>query len=196
MKKNNLDTDYWENRYQNQNIGWDIGEISNPIKKYINQISDKSIKVLIPGAGNSYEVEYLWESGFKNTYALDIAESPLNNLKMRIPSFPNKQSLHMDFFDLSMKFDLILEQTFFCALNPIFRKNYVLKMNDLLNTNGKLSGLFFDFELTENGPPFGGDKETYYRLFKDNFKIKTLESAYNSIEGRKDKELFFIFEKK
>ena len=83
---------------------------------------------------------------------------------------------------------MLLEQTFFCALNPSLRKDYVLKMNDLLNANGKLSGLLFDFELTENGPPFGGDKETYYKLFKDNFKIKTLESAYNSIEGRKDKE--------
>ena len=196
MKKNNLNADYWENRYQNQNTSWDIGEISNPIKKYIDQISDKDIKILIPGAGNSYEAEHLWQSGFKNIYVLDIAESPLKNLKIRIPDFPNEQCLLMDFFDLNMKFDLILEQTFFCALNPSLREHYVAKTNNLLNEKSKLTGLLFDFELTEKGPPFGGDKKSYEELFQNSFKIKTLESAYNSIEDRKDKELFFIFEKK
>ncbi|RZN83201.1 MAG: SAM-dependent methyltransferase [Winogradskyella sp.] len=196
VKKNNLNADYWENRYQNQNTSWDIGEISNPIKKYIDQISDKDIKILIPGAGNSYEAEHLWQSGFKNIYVLDIAESPLKNLKIRIPDFPNEQCLLMDFFDLNMKFDLILEQTFFCALNPSLREHYVAKTNNLLNEKSKLTGLLFDFELTEKGPPFGGDKKSYEELFQNSFKIKTLESAYNSIEDRKDKELFFIFEKK
>ena len=41
MKKNNLDNAYWENRYTNMKIGWDIGYPSTPIKTYIDQIEDK-----------------------------------------------------------------------------------------------------------------------------------------------------------
>jgi hypothetical protein len=33
-------------------------------------------------------------------------------------------------------------------------------------------------------------------LFENDFHIKTLETAYNSIKPRKENELFFIFEKK
>ena len=55
-----LNSDYWENRYKTNEISWDAGTITTPLKEYIDQIEDKSIKILIPGAGNSYEFEYLF----------------------------------------------------------------------------------------------------------------------------------------
>ncbi len=194
MKKSNLDQTYWKNRYTNDEIGWNIGFPSTPIKTYIDQLEDKTLKILIPGAGNSYEAEYLWNEGFKNVYVLDFAKQPLNNLKQRITSFPESQLIHSNFFELNDEFDLILEQTFFCALHPNLRKKYVQKMHQLLKPNGKLAGLFFDFELTETGPPFGGQTNEYKSLFKAQFKIKTLERSINSIKERQGKELFFIFE--
>ena len=93
-------------------------------------------------------------------------------------------------------YDLIIEQTFFCALQPNLREKYVSKMYDLLSEKGKISGLFFNFPLTEVGPPFGGSYEEYVNLFSEKFTIKTLEPAYNSIKLRTNKELFFTFEKK
>jgi thiopurine S-methyltransferase len=102
----------------------------------------------------------------------------------------------MDFFELNDNFDLILEQTFFCALNPNLRKSYVDKIHQLLNPKGKLAGLLFDFELTESGPPFGGNLSVYKSLFEDQFETMVLESSINSIKERQGKELFFIFEKK
>lgn len=195
MKKNELNEHYWNSRYQNNNTGWNIGYPSTPIKTYIDQLQDKSIKILIPGAGNSYEAEYLWENGFKNIYVLDIAKTPLLNLKSRIPYFPDAQLLHMNFFDLGMTFDLVLEQTFFCALNPMLRPKYVQKMHQTLRLKGKLVGLLFDFELTEQGPPFGGNQNEYQNLFNPLFNVKILERSFNSIKPRDGKELFFIFEK-
>ncbi len=156
MKKNKLDRDYWEERYSNNEIGWNIGYPSIPLKEYTDQLKDKTLKILIPGAGNSFEAEYLWQLGFKNVYIADFAKQPLNNFKHRVPDFPNNQLLHIDFFELNDHFDLILEQTFFCALNPNLRKSYIEKMHELLKPNGKLVGLLFDFELTDSGPPFGG----------------------------------------
>lgn len=192
---NLLNKEYWQNRWEENNTGWDIGTISYPLKDYIDQLEDKNIKILIPGAGNAYEFDYLLEKGFLNSYVIDIAEQPLNNILKRNPDF-EKHLIHDDFFNHNLKYDLILEQTFFCALNPTMRENYVSKMYDLLNKNGKLSGLLFDFPLTEDGPPFGGSKEEYLNLFSEKFKIKTLEKAYNSIKPRANRELFFTFEKK
>ena len=186
---------YWENRYTTQNVGWDLSEVSPPIKAYMDQIEDKSIRILIPGAGNSYEAEYLWRNGFKNVFVLDIAKSPLQNFRNRVKDFPENQLIEKDFFSTDGQYDLILEQTFFCALTPDLRKDYCEKMFHLLKPNGKMAGLLFDFELTASGPPFGGNTTIYRSLFEQKFRIKTLAHAYNSINSRHNKELFFIFEK-
>ena len=191
----NLNKYYWENRYECNEIGWDVGNITTPIKEYIDQIKDKSIKILIPGAGNGYEFDYCIQKGFTNVFVIDIAENPIQNLKLKHPQFVN-HILEGDFFELKNNFDLIIEQTFFCALDPSLRSKYADKMNELLNPNGKIAGLLFDFPLTNEGPPFGGSKEEYELLFDTHFTIKKLERAYNSIKPRANKELFFIFEKK
>ncbi|ESU27043.1 hypothetical protein FLJC2902T_23850 [Flavobacterium limnosediminis JC2902] len=138
-------------------------------------------------------MDYFVSKGFRNVFVADFAASPLKNIKNRIPDFPEAQLIQSDFFELEGKFDLILEQTFFCALSPELRKNYVSKMHSLLSDKGKLFGLLFDFPLTEEGPPFGGSKEEYLSLFSETFHIKTLETAHNSIQPRKARELFFIF---
>jgi thiopurine S-methyltransferase len=191
-----LNKTFWEQKYRENKTGWDIGDVSTPIKSYIDQLSGKDIKILVPGGGNSYEVEYLWKNGFKNVYVIDIASQPLNNLKQRLPDIPSKQVINGNFFDLNDSFDLIIEQTFFCALAPNYRLKYARKTNELLKLNGKIVGLLFDFEFTNDGPPFGGRKTDYLNLFAPFFCIKTLERAYNSIKPRQGKELFFIFEKK
>lgn len=196
MTKNNHNKAYWENRYSQNQIGWNIGRISRPLKTYFDQLKDTSLKILIPGAGNSYEAEYLWIKGFKNIYVLDFVQQPLDNLKNRVPDFPENQLLKIDFFKLDDSFDIIIEQTFFCALDPKLRLEYRNHTHQLLKPNGKLVGLLFNFELTKSGPPFGGSENKYRILFKEKFNLKTLAPSINSIKEREGKELFFIFEKK
>ena len=191
-----LTSKYWEERYRQGEDKWNVGEISTPIKEYIGQITDKKIKILIPGAGNGYEFEDLINNGFNNAFVVDYAPTPLENIKKRIPNLNDNQVINSDFFELEGKFDLIIEQTFFCALNPELREEYVRKMKSLLNPKGKIAGLLFQFPLTAEGPPFGGSREEYISLFQNDFNIIKMETAYNSIAPRKNKELFVIFEKK
>jgi len=192
----NFDAQYWQNRYLNNETGWDVKEITKPLKDYVDQINNKDLSILIPGAGNGYEYEYLIQNGFSNVTVIDIAEQPLINIKNRVENYIDENLICDDFFNHTKKYDLIIEQTFFCALNPSLRNKYAEKMNELLQPKGKIIGLLFQFPLTEDGPPFGGSESEYVKLFSDNFKIKTLETAYNSIKPREGRELFFIFEKK
>jgi hypothetical protein len=190
-----LNKEYWEERYKSATTNWDIGEISTPLKAYIDQLKDKNSRILIPGAGNAYELDYLIENGFQNVFVLDYAKHPLDAIIKRNKSL-KKHLIHDNFFNHTGTYDLIIEQTFFCALQPSLRPNYVDKMYDLLSKKGKISGLLFNFPLTKEGPPFGGSQEEYINLFSNTFSIKTLDNAYNSIKPRVNKELFFTFEKK
>ncbi len=191
-----LNKEYWEERYTRDNLGWDIGMVSTPLQAYIDQLSHKEARILVPGAGYGYEAIYLFEKGFKNVFVIDIARKPLEQIRAKCPGFPKDQLVQKDFFELGLNgFDLVLEQTFFCALLPELRASYAAKMHGLLKDGGKLAGVFFDFPLTENGPPFGGSKAEYLDLFQPMFRILTLERAYNSIDPRQGNELFFIFEK-
>lgn len=191
---NKFDRNFWKERYKDHNTGWDVGHASTPIQKYIEQLTDKELSILIPGCGNGYEAELLHKLGFKNVYLLDIVKQPLNNFSKRVPSFSKDHLINANFFEHKGKYDLIIEQTFFCALNPILRKDYVKQMRNLLAKKGKLIGLLFDFLLTEQGPPFGGSKQEYINRFTKYFNLNVLEKAYNSIESRQGKELFVIFE--
>ena len=196
MKKTSIfDQAFWSEKYRAGQTGWDLGGVSPPIKAYIDQLHNKELSILIPGAGNAYEAAYLYEMGFKNITVLDLAKEPLTNLKKRIPDFPESKLVQQDFFEHEGQYDLILEQTFFCALDPSLRMDYIIKMQSLLKANGKLVGLLFDFRLTEEGPPFGGDADAYSLAFQEQFKLRTLEPCYNSIKPRLGRELFIIFEK-
>lgn len=191
--------EYWTNRYKEELTGWDIGYPSTPLKEYIDQLNSKDQKILIPGAGNAYEAEYLFTNGFKNVFVLDISKHPLNALKSRVPDFPSAQLIQEDFFQHQGKYELILEQTFFCSFEPTQenRTKYGIQMSNLLEPSGKLVGLWFDHELYEGAKrPFGGTKEEYLSYLIPHFEVKTFESCYNSIKPRRGNELFGIFKKK
>jgi thiopurine S-methyltransferase len=187
----NLNSEYWNERYLTNNFGWDLGEISPPLKNYFNQITDKNLSILIPGAGNAYEAEYLVTQGFKNIYVCDFAPEPLKALKARCKQINEDHLLFGDFFEIkNISFDIIIEQTFFCALNPNLRKKYFEKMHELLKPKGQLVGLLFDDKLNDDQPPFGGNKEEYLSYFQHLLRIHTYEKCYNSIKPREGRELF------
>ncbi|MEM0577022.1 methyltransferase domain-containing protein [Flavobacterium polysaccharolyticum] len=190
-----LDQSYWDLQYQSETTGWDLGTISPPIKAYVDQLKDTTISVLIPGCGNTYEAEYLLEKGFTNITVIDIAPTLVEKLKEK---FKNTTAIHIiqgDFFEHKGSYDLILEQTFFCALPPQMRQKYVWKMHQLLSKNGKKAGLLFNRSF-EVSPPFGGSKTEYEQLFSEAFHFKILETSYNSVTPRAQSELFFVFKKK
>ncbi len=192
----NFGKEFWDQRYENNQTQWDTGSITQPLKSYFDQLPDKSIKILIPGAGNSYEAEYLHNKGFPNVFVADLSLIPLQNLKSRIPTFPETNLLHENFFNLQGNFDLIIEQTFFCALDPKLRNQYVKKCHQLLNEGGKVVGLLFNLPLNADQPPFGGNLESYTSIFKKYFDFKYFSTCYNSIKPREGNEIFINVIKK
>ena len=209
-----LDKNYWKNRYQTGEIAWDAGAITTPIKAYIDHLVatnvDKNLKILIPGAGSGHEAASLWTQGFQNVFVCDWAEEAISRYRNNVPEFPESQLIIGDFFQLNEQFDLVIEQTFFCALDPQMRPQYAEKMADLLNTSpkkqnvsasgawqeGVLTGVLFSRMFAFQGPPFGGDRAEYTNYFEPYFDILTMEDCHNSILPRTETELWIKLRKK
>ena len=189
-----LNQNFWNDLYKTNSMGWDIGAVSPPIKTLIDTLEDKNISILIPGCGNCYEAEYLLQKSFTNITLIDIAPTLVENLKQKFEFNSNIKIILGDFFEHQGKYDLIIEQTFFCALPPIMRQQYVLKMHQLLVQGGKLTGLLFD-KTFESSPPFGGSKAEYEQLFSSFFDIIKMDFCLNSAKPRANSELIIEFRK-
>lgn len=187
--------EYWDKKFAENKIGWDIGYASQPIVEYFENVENKNLKILIPGAGNAHEAEHLHKQGFLNIFINDFSTQAIKSFKNRYPHFPDNKIFSTNFFNITDTFDIIVEQTFFTSFHPSKREDFAKKIHSILKPNGKYIGLFFNHEFGKNYPPFGATEEIYRKLFNRYFKFRTFEIAKNSIKPRKDREIFFVFEK-
>jgi SAM-dependent methyltransferase len=196
QQQNQFNENYWNNRYLQQQTGWDLQQASLPLKKYIDQLVDKTISILIPGCGNAHEAAYLAQNGFTNITLIDIAPALVATLQQKLQHYSQIHIIQGDFFEHVGSYDLILEQTFFCAIEPSLRQEYVVVMHQLLSNTGKLVGVLFDTIFEKEGPPFGGSAAEYKSLFESYFTMHQFEACYNSYSKRQGTELFVILQKK
>ncbi len=157
---------------------------------------NKDARILIPGCGNAYEAAYLLEQGFTDLTLIDIAPKAIEQVRKQFKDEPNIEIILGDFFEHEGKYDLMLEQTFFCALEPKLRPDYVKKAHSLLGDKGQIAGVLFGIEFEKQGPPFGGSTEEYKEVFEPYFRLDRMEPCYNSIAPRNGTELFIKLERK
>lgn len=187
-----LTADYWEDRWQHHQTGWDIGQPSPPLVRYMAQVTDKTTRILIPGAGRAHEALHLHAQGFEQVYVCDWAPSAFEHLQQAAPNFPEAHLLVGDFFQFDFEdfFDLQLEQTFFCAIDPALRDAYVAQSARMLRPGGRLAGVLFAREFASPGPPFGGTEAEYLRRFSAHFTIAQLAISPDSVAPRLGNEFF------
>ena len=195
-----FDAAYWQARYATPGRDrWEAGRTTPPLRAYFEQLAVlPQPRILIPGAGRAHEAEYLHQLGFRQVIVLDLTSEPLAELAARVPDFPPKNLWQADFFDLpaGQTFDLLVEQTFFCALHPALRPAYARQCAHLLQPGGKLVGLLFDRDFPgATEPPFGGSRAEYAAYFAPYFQFIHFETAYNSLSARAGSELFICLQK-
>ena len=191
-----FDQHYWNERWQKNETGWDTGEATPPLTNYLAQVAHKGAAILIPGSGNAHEADYMLTQGFTNITLIDIAPLAAKKLEEKFAGYPQVKVLCEDFFLHEGSYDLIIEQTFFCAIPPTRRKDYAVKTSALLKPGGKLVGVLFDKQFDQAFPPFGGCPCEYKPLFAPFFHLTIMEECYNSISPRAKSELFINFLKK
>lgn len=189
----------WETRYQLEATPWDLGEVAPPFVDAFERGLVPPGRLAIPGAGLGHEAVFFARRGFAVT-AFDIAPSACRALEERSRALGLTIDVVCgDVFAASSRydgaFDAVLEQTFFCAILPERRADYVRLVQRLLKPNGLLFGVFFDID-DEDGPPFGTDSEELRRLFEPAFDLVTLERCRTSHPRRRGQELWLMARRK
>jgi SAM-dependent methyltransferase len=188
----------WQRHYEENDLGWDLGQVAPPFVKLWQEEKLPLGKVLVPGCGRGHEVVFLAENGFDVT-AIDFSSGAVTYLKNALKKRNLEgRILHQDFFSLDEShegaYDLVLEQTFFCAISPKQRRDYVLNVSRILKPGGILVGLFYHTD-EQGGPPYNTTREDIEMHFSKKFEIQELDKTSLSTEQRKDKEWLGILKK-
>lgn len=191
-----INREYWEERWQKNETGWDLGTAAPAITEYMSQYPNKDDSILIPGCGNAYEAEFLRAQGFTNITLIDISPKAATQLRQKFQAFKEISVICEDFFRHEGKYDVIIEQTFFCAIPVSRRTEYAEKMAALLNPGGRIIGVLFDRQFDQPFPPFGGCPCEYKPIFEPHFEIKTMAPCNNSVPARAGTEVFINLLKK
>jgi SAM-dependent methyltransferase len=181
----------WGKYYQEENTAWDLGEPSPPFVRLFKKGVLKKGKMAVPGCGKGHEVLFFAKENFEVT-AIDFAKEALQIVQEKLQKASLKAKLlQKDFLCLDPeedgRYDYILEQTCYCAIEPVKRGNYVRAAHRLLRPHGELIGLFYDID-NADGPPFGTSRDNVLKRFSPFFKIESLEKSVFSHERRKGKE--------
>ena len=189
----------WQRHYDEDDLGWDLGHVAPPFVDLLESNTIFPCKTLVPGCGRGHEVIFLAENGFDMT-AVDYSIGAVNHLNSVILDRKlNIKVLNLDFFELDSThdclYDLLIEQTFFCAISPSQRPLYVETVSRILKKGGMIAGLFYHTG-QEGGPPFNTTRQDIIKHFSGLFEIRELTQAKNSAEKRKGKEWLAILVKK
>jgi len=199
---NELSPESWDARYRNQNTPWDL---SGPTPEFVRLLKEpwfpRKGRALVPGGGRGYDAALLSQTGFE-TDLVDFAPLALQQaLEQAAKARVNFYAYKQDFFALPSlpyhqeRYDLFLEYTFFCAIDPILREKYVLTAASLLKSGGLFVGLFFPTSSDKAGPPFVVSSEEVEKIFSPHFHVR-IESPQTSVKPREGKEFLGIFKKK
>lgn len=189
----------WQKHYADDDLRWDLGQAAPPFVRLWEEKKLGRGRAIIPGCGRGHEVLFLAKNGFHVT-GLDYAPGAVDLLSRSLKEKGLQADvLHRDFFELDgnhvSRYDLMLEQAFFCAIHPSMRPAYVETAARILKKDGLLAALFYETN-EEGGPPFNTTPADVIERFSGEFHIESLEKTPHSVEKRKDKEWLGLLRKK
>ncbi len=180
MSDDRLRRSFWDGKYAGGHTPWDLGQVSDAVRRLAQDRFPPGGRVFIPGCGRGYEALFLARQGYKVT-AVDIAEAPLHDLRSAARGHNLPLDLvHEDVFSWARKtkerFDVILEQTFLCAIEPVLHADYEAMARRLLKPDGCLMGVFMEVQ-SDDGPPFNCPPDLVKGIFpKRSWRLDWLDA--------------------
>ncbi|MBW4667544.1 MAG: methyltransferase domain-containing protein [Cyanomargarita calcarea GSE-NOS-MK-12-04C] len=184
-------SEYWEQRYQDGTDVWDLGQAVPPFISLLESTALPPGRLAVLGCGRGYDALLFAEYGF-DVIGFDFANSVITEANALAEATESSAKfLTRDIFDLPNEFegyfDYLVEHTCFCAIYPAQRPAYVQMAKSILKPQGEIIGLFFTHN-RPGGPPFGVTTTEIREYFSNDFEIRSLEPAINSIPKRQGEE--------
>lgn len=191
---------FWDDRYQKQNTPWDLDGPTPVLESLVREFPQG--KVCIIGAGNGHDALLFAKHGFGVT-ALDFAPHPMEKLiskagELHLPLNGSVADLFKLPPQLRQSFDLVIEHTLYCAINPARRLEYEAAVYSLLRPEGILAGVWFPIgkKLEQGGPPWGIDVQGVHQVFSGRWDLLRDELPDQPHPGRENRERVMVFRKK
>jgi thiopurine S-methyltransferase len=195
------DSSRWDQRYREGGDGWELGRPAPPLALFLRShplVPQPPGRVLVPGCGRGHEAALLEDLGYA-AIGLDFSGEALGEArKLHGEARDTLKWLQADLFDRQAleAADLtpgslsgIVEHTFFCAIDPGLREDYIATACRLLAPGGWLLGLFWCHR-QPGGPPWGSDPERVEsQLHQAGLVQEIWEPATGSVDKRKDEWL-------
>jgi SAM-dependent methyltransferase len=182
--------DYWENRYQAQDMPWEKGAPSPGLVDFLAanpQLSRGTVAV--PGCGTGHDALAWGGAGF-DAYGFDLAPTATRLAAERArDAGVSARFQNLDFLRDAppFQFDWIWEHTLFCAIQPADRNLYVEAVLRWLKPGGQYLAVNYLIPDTD-GPPFGTTRDELWERFSPHFNL-TAEYVPRSYENRTGLEL-------
>ena len=155
-------------------------------------------KIIVLGCGSGHDAAFLAQAGHHVT-AIDFSEEAIQNAKKLYGHQSRLEFIQADVFQLPPAwhgtFDVVIEHTCFCAVDPQQRTQLVKVWRQLLHHEGLLFAVFFSM-LKRSGPPFGSSEWEIRELLQSSFQFLFWGRWKNSLPERQGKELFVYGHKK
>lgn len=177
----------WNAAYANNDTPWDKGYASPPLRAFLKTYSLKG-RALVPGCGTGHDVRLLAEQAGVSVLGLDISPLALEQARS-VAAFGDEQYTLVDFLNLPAsyreQFDVVVEHTCLCAIDPVDRGAYVRSVQQALKPGGEYLAVFFREVSNYNGagPPHPISSNEIDTLFVKQFEILeriTPEETYPS----------------
>lgn len=190
---------FWQAKYAEGRTGWDLGEAAPAWERLVSLHGLAPGRTLVVGAGRGHDAFWFAERGH-DVLALDFAPSAVAAIRARAAERGlNLTAREGDLFRLDPAevgaFDLVVEHTCFCAIEPARRSEYVEAIARVLRPGGWFLGVFF-WKLPDGGPPFRTSEEELRELFAPGFDLLRLEPNPASHPTRAGQEGWAVFRRK
>lgn len=190
--------EYWEQRYQSQDMPWEKGEASPGLVDFLAQHPELPRgSVAIPGCGTGHDVRAFASAGF-TAFGFDLAPSAIRLATERTEAARLTAKFQLsDFLHDSppKKFDWVFEHTLFCAIKPDEREGYVQAVDRWLAPMGNYLAVDYLVPPDREGPPFSTNREEQCRRFSPLFDL-VAEWTPRSFPNRAGLELMFWWRRK
>ena len=191
---------YWNDVYSGE-VPWDAGAPVPPLMRAAQFESlARATDVAFVGCGYGHDACYWAEQGFKVT-GFDFAPAAITAARERAAALglSNVRFAQHNVFELAASyaehFDVVVEYTCFCAINPARRPLYVTNVASILRPGGIFIGLFYPFAPRESNPPYPVSLTAIETLFlrpPGPFELLTSETPTDSIPRRLGAERLLI----
>ena len=189
--------DYWDQIYQAGRAGWDLGGPTPALHRLLAGGEVAPGRLIVLGAGLGHDAREFARQGFTVT-AVDFTDAAVEGMRSLADPAAPVEIVQADIFalpaELDHTFDVVLEYTCFCSINPARRPEYADLVARLIKPGGAYIALLFPLDQHKGGPPFSVSADEAVSLFrKRKFRLRRRETPEDSVWQRRGLEELLIF---